>query len=176
MKIGDLVRKKGARGWASHRVIEGSRQCPLYVKDLLTGAVRPSDIGHYEVVEPAERIAERLILGWEEYIPVTAYEVAKGGSSMSFKGATIKIAWGEGIFGFILPGYKPTSREGMVFLREGEWYDVKYGIGAILMPGSKAEVISGGAKPKTHVEFTVSVVDNADDRRHYEIHSSVTMV
>ena len=175
MKVGDLVRVYGTHDWATHRVVEGSRQCPLYVKHLDTGVLSPMDETKYEVVEPAERIAERLILGWEQYIPVLKYEVAKGDGNMVFQGATFRVEYGEGIFGFILPGYQPTTRQGMVFLKERMEYKVHYGKGAILVPGSAAEVISGGAKPNTIVAYMVEVADAQDDRKLYTVQMKTTM-
>lgn len=174
MNIGDLVRVHGIRDWATHRIVEGSRQCPFYVKSLFTGIVSPLDETKYEVVESAARVTERIILGHDEFIPVHAVEIAKGDTPKSFTTAKVTVDSGEGIFGFILPGYLRPDRKGMVYLRHGEFYDVRYGVGQVLVAGDKVELISGGAKPKTTVKLQVILQDTVKTQT-FSIESVTTM-
>ena len=158
MNVGDLVKIRGSRGWATHRVVEGSRQCPLYVKRLDDGVLsplefEPSQESPYVVVESRERIAERLILGHDRHIPVLEYIIGKKTTATILDLVSVSVEYGEGVFNLIMPGTDQYQLVNGVFIDEKENFQFTFPGGWNLTLGDSIKLVSFGAKPKTQVVF-----------------------
>lgn len=167
MNIGDLVKVQGSHGWATHRVVEGSEKCPLYVKRLSDGTLSPlarkdGAASPYVVVESRERQAERMILGYEEFIPVLSITIDKRSSMTLLDSATFAVEEGEGVFNLKMPGqatFQYYFANG-VYLQDKQMYQASFQGGMNLLQGDTVQLISLGAKPKTRVRFELMMKDS----------------